>query len=59
MQLLRTYEFASLLREVPCQKGNERPEKHNHEERQASYSGNLPYMWYQDVQDREELKPRL
>ena len=47
---------ASILREVPCQKGNEGCQGNNHEERQAGYAGNMPYMWGQDVQDRKELR---
>ena len=50
---------ASILHEVPCQKGNEGCKKHNHEEREASDSGCVPDMWHQDVQNRKELRPIL
>ena len=50
---------ASLLCEVPFQKGNERRQGHNHEEWQAGDPGRMPYLWDQDVQDREELKLKL
>ncbi len=35
---------ASLLYEVPCKEGNERPQEYNDEERKTSYAGNMPYM---------------
>jgi len=38
------------------QKGNERCQEHNHEEWQAGDSGDMPHMWDQDVQNREELE---
>ena len=47
---------ASILREVPCQEGDEGRQGHNHEEWQAGNPGCVPGMWYQDVQNREELK---
>ena len=50
---------ASILREVPCQEGDEGRQGHNHEEWQAGNPGYMSSVWYQDVQDREELKPRL
>ena len=37
---------ASLLREVPCQKGNEGCQIYNYEEREASNSGCVPDMRY-------------
>lgn len=40
---------AGLLYEMQDQKGNEGYEVHNYEEWQASYPGNMPYMWYKDV----------
>jgi len=42
---------------VPSQKGNERSEVNHDEERQASYSGHMPDLWHQDVQNRKELTP--
>ena len=47
----------SILCEVPDQKRNEGPQGYNHEEWQAGDSGDMPQMWDQDVQNREELKP--
>ena len=47
---------ASLLYEVPHQKGNEGCQEHNYEEWEASYSGCVPDMQHQDVQNREGLK---
>ena len=46
---------ASILREVSYQERNERPEEHNHEERQAGNPGCMPYMWDEDVQNRKGL----
>ena len=37
------------------QEGNERPEGHNHEERQARHRRRLPGLQHEDVQDRESL----
>jgi hypothetical protein len=50
---------ASILLKMPCQKGNEGCQKHNHEEREACNPGCMPYMWDQDVQDRKGLRPIL
>ncbi len=50
---------ASILREVPCQEGNEGHQGYNHEEWQAGNPGCMSSVWHQDVQDWEELKPRL
>ena len=50
---------ASILREMPCQEGDEGHQGYNHEEWQAGNPGCMPSVWYQDVQDWEELKPRL
>jgi len=50
---------ASILREVPCQKGNERSKVYHDEERKAGFPGNMPHMWHQDVQDRESLKIKV
>ncbi len=36
---------ASILREVSYQERNERPEEHNHEERQAGYAGDMSRLW--------------
>ena len=47
---------ASILYEMPCQKGNEGCQEHNYEEWKAGNSGCVPCMWNQDVPDREELK---
>jgi hypothetical protein len=47
---------ASILREVPCQEGDEGHQGYNHEEWQAGNPGCMPSVWYQDVQDWEELK---
>ncbi len=47
---------ASILREVPCQEGDEGLQGYNHEEWQAGNPGCMPSVWYQDVQDWEELK---
>ena len=44
-----------ILYEVQSQKGDERPQEHNHEEREAGDSRNVPFMRHQDVQNREEL----
>ena len=40
---------ASILYEVPCQKGDEGCQEHNHEEWQAGNTGCVPYMRHQDV----------
>jgi len=48
---------ASILYEVPCQKGDEERQEHNHEERQAGNTGCMPNMRHQDVPNREEIKP--
>ena len=47
---------ASILYEVPCQKGNERRQGHNDEEWQAGDPGCVPHMRNQDVPNREELR---
>ena len=47
---------ASILYEMPYQKGNEGCQGYYHEEWQASNSGCMPHVWHKDVQDREELK---
>ena len=41
---------------MPHEKRDERPQKHNHEEWEAGDSGDMSYVWDEDVQDREELK---
>jgi cytidylate kinase len=41
---------------VPGQEGDERPQSHYNEEREASNSGRMSHMWDEDVQDWEELK---
>ena len=41
---------------MPRQKGNEEPQKHNHEEPQAGHSRRMSRVRDQDVQDREGLK---
>ena len=46
---------ASILCEVPCQQGNERRQKHHHEEWQAGSSGRMPDLWHQNVQNRQGL----
>ena len=51
----RRFEYAGLLREVPCQEGNERRQKHHHEERQAGNSGRMPDLWHENVQNRQGL----
>ena len=43
----------SLLHEVPCQEGNQEPQGHNLQERQAGDSGSLPDLWHLGVQNRE------
>jgi hypothetical protein len=48
---------ASLLYEMSNQEGNERSQKHNHEERQASDSG--PGMWHEDVPNWQGLSQQL
>ena len=50
---------ASILCEMPCQKGNEGCQEHHHEERQTSNPGCMPHMRNQDVQNRQGLKPVL
>ena len=40
---------------MPCQKGNERRQKHHHEKRQASNLGRMPDLWHENVQNRQEL----
>ena len=47
---------ASVLCEVPCQKGNERSEVHHYEEQEAGNTGDMPRMRHQDVPNREGLK---
>jgi hypothetical protein len=42
---------ASILYEVPGQKGNEGHQKDNHEKWQAGNSGCVPCVWNQDVQN--------
>ena len=51
----RRFEYAGLLREVPCQEGNKRCQKHHHEERQAGNSGRMPDLWHENVQNRQGL----
>ena len=46
---------AGLLYEVPCQEGNERCQKHHHEERQAGDPGRLSELWHESVQNRQGL----
>ncbi len=46
---------ASLLREMPCQEGNEGSQGYNDEEWETGYSGDMSHMWDQDVQNWEEL----
>jgi len=36
---------ASILREVPYQERNERPQEHNHEEWQAGYARDMSRLW--------------
>ena len=50
---------ASILYEVPCQKGNERSKVYHDEEWKAGYPGNMSHMWHQDVQNRKELNLKL
>ena len=44
---------------MPHQEGNERPKAHNYEKREAGNPRDMPLMWNQDVQNREELKLQL
>ena len=46
---------ASILYEVPGQKGNEGRQKDNHEKWQAGNSGRVPCVRNQDVQNWQEL----
>ena len=46
---------ASILYEMSYQEGNERSQKHNHEERETSDTRRLPLMRDKNVPDREEL----
>ncbi len=55
----RRWVNASILYEMPDQKGNEGCQGHHYEEWQAGNSGCMSCVWNQDVQDREELKPIL
>ena len=41
---------------MPNDEGNERDEGRNHEEWQARDPGCLPGVWYEDVQNWQELK---
>jgi len=43
----------SLLRQVPCQEGDEGRQGHNHEERKTGNPGRMSNLWYEDVQNRE------
>ena len=45
----------SILHEVSLKQGDEEPKEHNNEERQTSNPRNMPSVWYQDVQDWQEL----
>ena len=46
---------ASILYEMPHEEGNERPQKHNHEEWQTGNSGYMLHMRHKDVQNWKEL----
>jgi len=45
----------SLLPEVQGETGDEEPEAHHHEERQARHRRGLPRLQHEDVQDRQSL----
>jgi len=49
-------ENASILCEMPRQKGNERCKSHNYEEREAGNPGRMSRLRHEDVPYREELK---
>jgi hypothetical protein len=49
----------SILREMPILKRDEGCQSHNHEERQAGDPRRVPYLRYQDDQDRKDLKETL
>jgi len=40
---------------VSLNQGDEEPKEHDNEERQTSNPGNVPDLWHEDVQNREEL----
>ena len=44
---------------MSCQKGNEGPKGYHDEDWKASYSGNMPNLWDEDVQDWEGLGRHL
>ena len=46
---------ASILHEMPYQKGNERRQGHNHEEWETGNPRRVSRVRHQDVQNREEL----
>ena len=50
---------ASILCEVPCQEGDEGSKIYNDEEWKTGNSRYMPHMWYQDVQNRKDLKQTL
>jgi hypothetical protein len=45
----------SVLHEVSLNQGDKEPKERYNEERQTSNPGNMPSVWHQDVQNREEL----
>ncbi len=50
---------ASILCEMPHQKGDEGPQGNNYEEWQAGDPGHMSYMWHENVQNRKELGLKL
>jgi len=48
---------ASILYEVPCQEGDQKPQEHYTEEQEAGNAGHLPDLWHQSIQNRQELGP--
>jgi hypothetical protein len=52
---LKEGNYAGILREVPRQKGDERPEVHHHEKWQTGHTGYMPGMRHQDVPNWKSL----
>lgn len=46
---------ASLLLQMPHQKGDKESPEGNPEKRQASYRRSLPRLWHEDISHRPEL----
>ena len=56
MSLKEEVNYASILREVPYKERDEGSEEHNDEEWEVSNSGDMSYMWDQDVPNRKGLR---